>query len=34
MKIEKNYNLSKLNTFGINAKASFFVEIESEADLI
>lgn len=34
MQIEKNYNLSKLNTFGINAKAKFFVEVKSEADLI
>jgi UDP-N-acetylmuramate dehydrogenase len=33
MKIQKNYNLSKLNTFGINAYASFFVEIKSETDL-
>ncbi|MFA5932383.1 MAG: UDP-N-acetylmuramate dehydrogenase [Candidatus Paceibacterota bacterium] len=33
MQIEKNYNLSKLNTFGINAKAKFFVEVKSEADL-
>lgn len=33
MKIEKDYNLSKLNTFGINAKALFFTEVESEVDL-
>ena len=33
MEIKKNYNLSKLNTFGIKATASFFAEIESEADL-
>ena len=33
MKIEKNYNLSKLNTFGIRANAQFFVEIANEADL-
>jgi UDP-N-acetylmuramate dehydrogenase len=33
MKIEQNYNLSKLNTFGINANASDFVEIKSETDL-
>ena len=34
MEIKKNYNLSKLNTFGINANASFFVEINSEKDLM
>lgn len=33
MKIKKNYNLKDLNTFGINAKASFFVEIKSEDEL-
>ncbi|KKT01112.1 MAG: UDP-N-acetylenolpyruvoylglucosamine reductase [Candidatus Nomurabacteria bacterium GW2011_GWA2_43_15] len=33
MKIEKNYNLSKLNTFGIDVNAKFFVEINSEEDL-
>ncbi len=33
MKIETNYNLSKLNTFGILAYAKFFAEISSEADL-
>ena len=33
MKIEKNYNLSKLNTFGISAKAKFFAEVKSEEDL-
>lgn len=33
MQIEKNYNLSKLNTFGVNADASFFVEVKSETDL-
>jgi UDP-N-acetylmuramate dehydrogenase len=33
MQIKKNYNLSKLNTFGINAVASFFVEITSEAEI-
>ena len=33
MKILRNYNLSKLNTFGISVKAKFFAEIESEADL-
>ncbi len=34
MKIKQNYNLSKLNTFGINVNAKFFVEISSEADLV
>ena len=34
MEIKKNYNLSKLNTFGININAAFFVEIKSEAELI
>jgi UDP-N-acetylmuramate dehydrogenase len=34
MEILKNYNLSKLNTFGINISAAFFVEIKSEADLM
>jgi len=33
MQIHKDYNLSKLNTFGISAKAKFFVEIKSETDL-
>jgi len=33
MQILTNYNLSKLNTFGISAKAKFFVEIHQEADL-
>ncbi|MFA6520051.1 MAG: UDP-N-acetylmuramate dehydrogenase [Candidatus Paceibacterota bacterium] len=33
MKIEKNYNLSKLNTFGIQAKAKLFVEINTEEDI-
>ncbi|MES3032265.1 MAG: UDP-N-acetylmuramate dehydrogenase [Patescibacteria group bacterium] len=32
MQIEQNYNLSKLNTFGISVNAKFFVEIQSEAD--
>ncbi len=32
--MENNYNLSKLNTFGINAKAKFFVEINTEAELM
>ncbi|MFA5791691.1 MAG: UDP-N-acetylmuramate dehydrogenase [Candidatus Paceibacterota bacterium] len=33
MKISKNYNLSKLNTFGIDVEAKFFVEINNETDL-
>lgn len=32
MKIEHNYNLIKLNTFGVPARAKFFVEIETEPD--
>jgi len=33
MKIEQNYNLFKLNTFGISANAKFFVEVYSETDI-
>ncbi len=33
MKIHQNYNLFKLNTFGISVRARFFVEIHNEADL-
>ncbi len=33
MQIQKNYNLSKLNTFGINVDAKFFAEIETEEEL-
>jgi len=33
MEILKNYNLSKLNTFGIDVKAKFLVEVKSEKDL-
>jgi UDP-N-acetylmuramate dehydrogenase len=33
MEIKEHYNLSKANTFGLEAKALFFVEIQSEADL-
>jgi len=33
MKIQHNYNLSKLNTFGISANAKFFIEIHNEQDL-
>ncbi|MFI5205830.1 MAG: UDP-N-acetylenolpyruvoylglucosamine reductase, partial [Candidatus Paceibacterales bacterium] len=33
MEIRKNYDLTKLNTFGISAQAKFFVEITNELDL-
>ena len=33
MEILPNYDLTKLNTFGINAKAKFFVEIKEEGEL-
>lgn len=33
MEILENYDLSKLNTFGISVNAKFFVEISSEEDL-
>jgi len=33
MKIHNNYNLVKLNTFGIEINAKFFTEIQSETDL-
>jgi len=33
MEIKKNYNLSKLNTFGIDVKADAFALVESEADI-
>ena len=33
MKIHKNYNLSKLNTFGISVNAKFFVEIHNETEV-
>lgn len=33
MKIQKNYNLHKLNTFNISANAKFFVELNSLQDL-
>jgi UDP-N-acetylmuramate dehydrogenase len=33
MEIKKNYNLSKLNTFGIDVKADAFTLVESEADI-
>lgn len=34
IEILKNYDLTKLNTFGIHAEACFFVEIKNEQDLI
>jgi UDP-N-acetylmuramate dehydrogenase len=33
MKIHKNYNLAKLNTFGISSRAKFFIEVNSEEEL-
>lgn len=33
MKILKDYDLTKLNTFGISARAKFFVELNDEFDL-
>jgi len=33
MKILENYDLTKLNTFGISVKAKFFVELNSESDI-
>lgn len=33
MQIYKDYDLSKLNTFGIKAKAKFFAEVKEEKDL-
>ncbi len=33
IKIFQNYDLTKLNTFGIFARAKFFVELEKESDL-
>lgn len=34
MQIHSNYNLKELNTFGIDASTKFFVQVESEADLL
>lgn len=34
MKIYKDYDLTKLNTFGISVRAKFFVEVHNEADLV
>ncbi len=33
MEIKQNYDLTKLNTFGVSAKAKFFAQIENESDL-
>ncbi|MFA5095469.1 MAG: UDP-N-acetylmuramate dehydrogenase [Candidatus Paceibacterota bacterium] len=33
MKIAKNYDLIKLNTFGISVRAKFFIELNNESDL-
>src|SRR4029079_7063969 len=33
MEIRENYNLSELNTFGIQAVAKFFTEVETEEEL-
>lgn len=33
MQIYQDYNLSKLNTFGIDAKAKFFVEVKNKEEL-
>lgn len=33
MKIEHNYDLTKINTFGVKAEALFFVEIKKEEDV-
>ncbi|MBP7006982.1 MAG: UDP-N-acetylmuramate dehydrogenase [Candidatus Pacebacteria bacterium] len=33
MKIEQNYDLTKINTFGIRAEAQFFVEINKEEEI-
>ncbi|MBI2631324.1 UDP-N-acetylmuramate dehydrogenase [Candidatus Nomurabacteria bacterium] len=33
MKIKQNYNLSKLNTFGVDVNAKFFVEVKKEEEI-
>jgi UDP-N-acetylmuramate dehydrogenase len=33
MEIKQNYDLTQLNTFGVRARAKFFTEISTEADL-
>ncbi|HEY8402528.1 MAG TPA: UDP-N-acetylmuramate dehydrogenase [Cytophagaceae bacterium] len=34
MKVQQNYSLKELNTFGIEAKATYFTQFESEAELL
>ena len=34
MIIERNHDLSSLNTFGISANTRFFAEVKSETDLL
>ncbi len=34
MKIEKDFDLTKLNTFGVKAQAKFFAEVKNEEDLV
>ncbi len=34
MKILKNHDLTKLNTFGVSARAKFFAEIQNERDFL
>ena len=34
MKILENYDLIKLNTFGVSACAKFFIEIENENEIV
>lgn len=33
MEIKQNYDLTKLNTFGVSVNAKFFIKVEREADL-
>ena len=33
MRVEQNYDLTKLNTFGVSVRAKFFVEIKDQSDL-
>jgi len=33
MKILKNHNLTRLNTFGVSVQSKFFVQLDSELDL-
>lgn len=34
MRIKQNYDLTKLNTFGLSVNAKFFVEVHNEIDLV